>query len=308
MASEPKGFVNARPNRLFFKHIVRKIFLEDWPLKLAALVITFALWLGVTGLSTPTTQRLTGIPLSFRYSNDIDLTAPVQEVDLVITADKRKIAQINKNDLIVSVDISDDKPGERVLQLTPENVSVALPTGVRLEEIQPSRIAVQVEAVSENDMEVRPETVGQVPDGYEVYSQAVAPAKVRIRGPVGFIRSLNFVSTAPVELTGHTADFTARQVPVMISNPKAAVIETVVDVAFRIGERRVVRQYRVPVKDAKAKVAIVALFGGRSLFEGVQTADLRVDIEKDGSGEEVPKLILPEKLQDKVEVRQLKLQ
>ena len=66
MSSEPREFIDARPNRLFVKHIARKIFLEDWPMKVVALVITLALWLGVTGLSTPTTQRLTGVPLSLR--------------------------------------------------------------------------------------------------------------------------------------------------------------------------------------------------------------------------------------------------
>ena len=32
-----------------------------------AFAVTLALWLGVTGLSTPTTTRLTGIPLSLRF-------------------------------------------------------------------------------------------------------------------------------------------------------------------------------------------------------------------------------------------------
>ena len=36
-----------------------------------------------------------------------------------------------------------------------------------------------------------------------------------------------------------------RQVPVSISNPKATVLETVVDFAFRIGEKRVERFYAV---------------------------------------------------------------
>jgi len=309
MSSEPREFVNTRPNRLFFKHIVRKIFLEDWAMKLAALVITFALWLGVTGLSTPTTQRLAGVPLSLRYSNDVDITnTPLQEVDLVVTGDKRKLTQINKNDLLVSVDISDNRPGERLLQLTPETVSVSLPTGVRLDEILPSRIPIRVEAVSEVDMEVRPETTGEVPEGYEVYNRTVLPTRVRIRGPVGYVRSLNFVSTGPIDLTDHTADFTARQVPIVITNPRAAVLETVVDVAFRIGEKRVVRQFRVPVKDAKSKTAVVVLFGGRSLFEGVTADDLHVDVSKNDAGDEVPRLTLPESLQDRVEVRQVRLQ
>src|SRR5688500_9205728 len=173
---------------LWLKHILKKIFLEDWLMKLVALGITLALWLGVTGLSTPTTQRLTSVPLSLRFSNNIEVTnEPLQEVDLVVSGDKRKLAQINKNDLIVSMDISDVMPGDRVINLTPENVGVSLPTGVRLDEIQPSRIAVRIEPVDEREIAVKPEIFGEVPEGYEVYSETVTPSKVRVRGPSSFI-------------------------------------------------------------------------------------------------------------------------
>src|SRR6185436_1402505 len=148
---------------LWLKHILKKIFLEDWVMKLVALAITLALWLGVTGLSTPTTQRFTTVPFSLRYSNNIEVTnSPIDKVDLVVSGDKRKLAQIKKEDLAVSMDISDVLPGDRVLNLTPETVAVSLPTGVRLDEIQPSRIAVRIESVEEKEIAVKAETMGEL--------------------------------------------------------------------------------------------------------------------------------------------------
>jgi hypothetical protein len=45
----------------------------------------------VTGLRAPTTARFRSIPLNLRVSSDIEVTnSPVQEVDLVITGDKRR--------------------------------------------------------------------------------------------------------------------------------------------------------------------------------------------------------------------------
>jgi hypothetical protein len=79
-------------------------------MKLVALAITLALWLGVTGLSTPTTQRLTSVPSACVFNNIEITNSPIQEVDLVVTGDKRRLAQINKNALIVSMDISDVLP------------------------------------------------------------------------------------------------------------------------------------------------------------------------------------------------------
>ena len=161
---------------LFFKHIVRKIFFEDWLTKLVALAVTLALWLGVTGLSTPTTTRLTGIPLSLRFSSDAEVTnSPITEIDVIISGDNRKIAQINKNDLVASVDLTSVLPGDRVVQLTPENVELQLPLGVRLDEITPSRMAVRLEAVEEKEVPVQIETIGKLPDGFEVYSQMADP-------------------------------------------------------------------------------------------------------------------------------------
>jgi YbbR domain-containing protein len=286
---------------LWLKQIIKKIFLEDWVMKLVALAITLALWLGVTGLSTPATQRFSSVPLTLRFSNNIEVTnSPIQEVDLVVTGDKRKLAQINKNDLIVSMDISDVMPGDRVINLAPDTVAVSLPTGVKLDEIQPSRIAIRVEAVEEKEIPVKAETNGEVPEGYEVYSETITPNKVRVRGPANFIRSLSFVTTERIDLTNRVADFTAKQIPVSVSNPKAAVLETVVDVSFRVGEKRVERVYSVAVEGGRR--ASVVLFGGKSLFENVRTENLHIELD----GNE-PRLILPPALDGKVEIRSVKL-
>jgi YbbR domain-containing protein len=291
---------------LWLKHILKKIFLEDWVMKLVALAITLALWLGVTGLSTPTTQRLTSVSLTLRFSNNIEVTnSPIQEVDLVVTGDKRKLAQIKKEDLVVSMDISDVLPGDRVINLTPETVAVSLPTGVKLDEIQPSRIAVRIESVEEKEIAVKAETMGELPEGYEVYSETIAPPKIRVRGPANFIRSLSFVSTERIDMTNRVEDFTAKQIPVSVANPKATVVETVVDVAFRIGEKRVERVYSIPVEGGRR--ASVVLFGGRSLFENVRTESLHVEMVKNDAGDDVPRVILPPALDGKVEVRSVKI-
>lgn len=296
------------PAGVMAQHVLRKIFLEDWMTKAAALAITLALWFGVTGLSTPTTRKFTGIPLALVYSNNIEVTnSPIQEIDIVISGDKRRISQINKNDLSVSLDISDIAPGDRVIQLTPENVALELPTGVKLDEIQPSRMAVRIEAVDERDIPVQAETEGDPPEGYELYEQIIAPATVRVRGPVSFIRALNFVSTERIDLTGKQADFTARQVPVSVSNAKSTVLDPVVDVTFRIGEKRVERQFSVAVANEPFKRATVILFGGRSILDGLTNEDLSVEVIEGQNGEVRNHVMLPPGLENRVEARSIKI-
>ena len=283
---------------LFVKHVATKIFLEDWLLKLLALVITLALWFGVTGLSTPTTTRLTGVPLTLRFASNTEVTnSPVNEVDIIISGDKRRINQINKNDLIISVDLTDVQAGDRVVQLTPENITLDLPTGVKLDEIQPNRIAIRLEPVDVIEVAVRAETEGTPPEGYEIYSQTIPPARVSIRGPAGFLKSLPVISTEKIDLSDKTSDFVARQLPLNLENPKASPLEASVDVSFRIGERRVERLFLVQIGDDPTRKATVVLFGPRSLLLESHASDLMVAIEPNAGGEQVPRLILPEQLE-----------
>ncbi len=295
-----------------FLHLFRRIFLEDWLIKVISLFITITLWLGVTGLRAPTTARLRSIPLNIRVSNNIEVTnSPVQEVDLVITGDKRRIEQLNPRDLVVSLDLVDVAEGDRTVQITPENINVELPTGVKLEEVQPNKIAVKLEQVEEREITVKAETEGTIAENFEIYDTTVLPGKIRVRGPVSFIKSLDFISTEKINLENQQTDFTARQVAFNVVNPKVTVLDTVVDVAFRIGEKRIERLFTTAISggagEAENKKATVILYGGRSVLESLKAENLRVELVKNEAGENLLNLVLPAEIQGQVEIRTLKI-
>jgi YbbR domain-containing protein len=298
---------------VFIVRLFRKVFLEDWTMKLIALIITLGLWLGVTGLRTPTSRRFTGIPLNLRVANDLEVTnAPVTEVELKISGDKSKIDQINQRDLTVSLDLTDVQAGDRTVQIMPENVNIELPAGFKLEEVQPSRIAVRLEKIIERDIRVMPETEGGVAEGFEIYESAtvVNPSTVRVRGPESFVRPLDSVSTEKINVETKQNDFTAQQVPVNVINPKVRLVDTtVVDVYFHIAEKRVEKSFIVPVKTEKGEKRIpVRLYGAASVIEGLRTESIRIEMLKTDAGESVPNVILPPELQGKVEIRSKKNQ
>ena len=309
MAFSPENFTPKDDWQFSFRRLLRRVFLEDRLIKAVALFITLALWLGVTGLRAPVTERLRNIPLNLRVSNDIEITnSPVQEVNLEVTGDKRKIDQLNLRDLVVSLDLTDVQAGERWVQIAPENVSLELPTGVRLGEIQPDRIAVKLEAVAEREVTVRAETEGALPENYEIYSRTVSPAKVRVRGPESFIKSLDFVSTEKISLENRREDFAVRQVALNIVNPKVTLLDPAVDVNFVIGENRIERMFTATAKtDAGNKTASVVLYGARSILDSLKPEDLRIEVVKNEAGEMSPSLILPVEIQGQVETRKLKI-
>lgn len=308
-----ENFFDKERRRKFFSRLVRKIFFEDWGMKLIALVITLALWFGVTGLRTTTKgERFNDIPLNIRVSNNVEIVnSPVTEVDIVLSGDKRKIdqLQLDKRNLVISLDLTDVQPGNRTVQILPENVSIELPQGVKLEEIQPNKIAVELEAMEEREIPVRVQTEGALPEGFEIYGEpTITPAKVRLRGPASLIKSLGFVSTEEIDLTNRNTDFTAQQVPVNTANPRLTPIDAAVDVVFRIGEKRSERLFLVPVQtDAGQKKATVVLYGARSVMEGLTPESLSVELVKSETGETTLKLNMPVELEGRVEIKKLKI-
>src|SRR5688572_13505258 len=117
---------------LFAKHILRKVFFEDWALKLIALVITLALWLAVTGLSTPTTKRL-NVPLNLSVAGNVHITTvPQQEVKIEISGAKRRIDQSDREGRTATVAPTEAPMGERIVHLAADSFYVPLPQGVRL--------------------------------------------------------------------------------------------------------------------------------------------------------------------------------
>lgn len=296
------------PKRLFFRHIIRKVFLEDWGLKLFALVITVGLWFGVTGLSTPFSKRFQSVPLNFSISNNSEIiNAPPQEVEIEVLGDKRKVEQINKNDLVATLDLTEVLPGEYSVSLLPgDNISVSqLPLGVKLVLVQPSRIPVNLEAVEEKDVEVKVNADGEPAAGYEIYTSNAVPPRIRVRGPASFMKKLDFVETDKIDLTGKNGEFTAKQIPVTVSNPKAAVLNTVVDVYFRIGEKRVERSFSIPVFGLPGKTASITIYGPKTVIAKIRADAFKVEVSKGDLGEEIPHLLLPAELQDIVEVKKL---
>ncbi|HEY0049879.1 MAG TPA: CdaR family protein [Pyrinomonadaceae bacterium] len=302
-------FFEKEQRQMFFHRLIRRVFLEDWGPKLVALGITIALWLGVTGLQKPTSRRLNSVPLVLNFSSDMEATnSPLKEVDIVVTGDKTKISRLRSEDLVVSIDLTDVTAGERTIQLTPENINVELPSGLKIDEIQPGKIAVKLERVEEREVAVKPEIEGNTADGFEIYAQAVVPAKVRVRGPESFVNSLDSISTEKITLDNHKQDFIQRQVGLNIVNPKVTLLDTIVDVTFRIGEKRTERLFVVPYKtETETKNATVLLFGARSILEELSADELQIVFAPNENGENIPQIALPPEIQGKVEVKNFKI-
>lgn len=294
-------FIHNEQHRAFFSRWLRKIFLDDWMMKLLALIITLALWFGVSGLREEITTPIENVNLKPRISNNLVITnPPPATVNLVVSGDRRKIDPIKTENLVVSLDLSDVSAGEQTIELTPQNINVELPTGVRLEAIQPNKIAIKLENAVEKEIPVRAETDNDLAEKSEIYRSDILPQKVRVRGAESVVKSLAYISTERIRLEGKSEDFTAQQVPLNIITPNVTALDTAVNVVFKIGELRKERTFIVNSKAGnETKKVRVILYGPYSTMENIKPEELNIEIVKNEKGEEMVRLDVPQNVEIK---------
>jgi YbbR domain-containing protein len=217
----------------------RKILLDDWSVKLLAAGITVALWFAVTGQNTPVMQRVSGVQLNFikdenlEISNDIPAT-----VEVILAGSPARLDEIGARGLVATVDVGNQKPGERVVRLSQETVQMPLPVGVTIQSFRPATIALRLEPVVQAQVDVEVKFEGKLGEGYELAGFSTKPGRVRLRGPADRVRNVQKAATETVSLDGRKESFTLSNVAISISDPKIEILDPTVDIQVEIVERK----------------------------------------------------------------------
>jgi len=292
-----------RPSRL--DKLVRRIFIEDWSLKLLSLAIALVLWLVVTGQNQPVTAHL-NVQLNFIRPPSIEISNdPPRTVDVMLTGSRNKLDDLTTLDLVATVDLSDQRAGERVLRLA-DKAQISLPQGVKVDGFQPSAIPVRLEPIVERQVPIEAKLEGQLPNGYEVYAVRPNKGSVTLRGPESRVLALQKVLTESILLGGHKESFTATNVAIDVPDPKVDLLDPIVSVEIEIGEHRVEKSISgVTVSAADGSrvqpaSASVTVLGPVSMVDSMKPEDLKIVV--DGNG---PKLQLPPALNGKVSMKSI---
>src|SRR5215204_4667307 len=224
------------PNRV--GKFVSRILLEDWSLKLLSLAIAVVLWMLVTGQNEPVTAHV-NVQLNFIRPQSLEISNdPPRTVDIMLSGSRNKLDDLTALDLVATVDLSDQRAGERVLRLA-DKAQISLPQGIKVDGFQPSAIPIRLEEIIERQVGVEPKLEGKPADGFEVYSAYPNKGSVAVRGPATRVNSLQKVATESIWLAGHKETFTASNVALDVPDPKVDLLEPMVNVNVEIGERRI---------------------------------------------------------------------
>src|ERR1044071_8314175 len=83
--------------------LLRRVFVEDWSLKLLSLAIAIVLWLLVTGQNQPVTAHV-NVQLNFIRPQSLEISNdPPRTVDVMLTGSRNKLDDLTSLDLVATV-------------------------------------------------------------------------------------------------------------------------------------------------------------------------------------------------------------
>ena len=184
-----------------------KPFGADYMLRLASLGLAAGLWFVIVGRQTA--ERGVVIPVELRnVPRDLELTGdPVNSVDVRVRSSPGLINSLETGKLLATIDLAGAAEGERIVQLTPEQVQV--PFGFRIVKITPSLLTLNIERTERKSVPVRPRVTGRPAPGFEIAGVASDPPEVRVAGPRSRVREIESAFTEPVSVEGAAASASA---------------------------------------------------------------------------------------------------
>lgn len=254
---------------------VRKILIQDWGLKLLAVAITATLWLAVTDQNEPKTLRVPGVQLNFLKQKGVEISNELpSSVEVILTGSPDRLKDVEQGGLVATVDVTGQKPGERVVRFTPDHVRMDLPPGVKIQGFQPSSLPIRLEPSTEMQIDVEIKFEGKLPEGYELAGFSTSPAKIRVSGPSDHIAALRKATTETVWLDGKTESFSLSNVAINIPDPKIAILDPIVSLRVEITQKmRSEGHPRFAAGEASQYIAkISAPAQWRSLYSHLRTA------------------------------------
>lgn len=208
---------------------MRKVFLENLGLKIAAISLSIVLWFFV--ISRGQSEISIDVPLEFKnIPQGLELVNySVKDTSLRIKGQERLIKNIKPSDMRVYIDLSKTKKGESIYYITREDI---LPHAINVINISPSSVKITTEETATKTVKVRPVIIGEPERGYYVKSVEVVPQTMVIEGIRSEVGKTIVVRTEPLDITGLNGtltqdlklDLTSSNIKSKITDVKVTVV------------------------------------------------------------------------------------
>lgn len=278
-----------------------------WLMRIISILLAVFLWIYVTNELNPTKEQvLRQIPIETRgLETGLVVGDMPDNVSLRVQGNQNVMADLTGKSVEVWVDLNGVREGNALVP-----VQVKLPAGVRLMDISPGKVTVQIERIVEKHVRVKVETTSRPADGYRQMKPAAKPSQVVIKGPESVLAAVD-AAAARVDMQGRTGNV-LETVPVqlidrqgrVVDNPGVAVVpgqvEVFVPVVNELPSKTVPVRVTVTGIPAEGQVVgevipeprTVTVTGRREVLDGIrEIATEAVDVT--GAKEDVFKTVRP---------------
>jgi YbbR domain-containing protein len=301
-------------------HRLRHARIENKGLKLLSLALAVLLFL--LSRQPPTDLQVAGVRIEYRgLRPGVEIVNDGEQTVTVRVKGPRNVTRsLTPNQLLVVADLSNKEPGERIVQLKPDESF--MPDDVQIIQIDPASIRIKLELTKTKRVRVEPQFLGHVAKGFERLRFNLTPSEVEIEGPQSMIDNIDHVVTESVNLEGLKASF---QTPVDIEVPQDSSRDSLrvkppnqVTLTVDIGEERALRRFaNIPVqwpdKDSSGRLVTktvdVDVFGPKSLVDAIRPDEVHVEVKTTGLSPDetsvTPLVRFPTQVEKNLEVRNI---
>ncbi|MDH3478512.1 MAG: CdaR family protein [Gemmatimonadota bacterium] len=183
----------------------RAVLLDNWPIKVTALILAAILWAAVAA-EEPSTQL---VPVRLEIEPPPGRSIVSSEhppVQALFTGTARELIKLYGRPPVIRKALPDSISGsEFQVQLSIADLGTIEGAAVKVQQIEPRTVTVQLDDVAQRSVPVIPRVALDPDSGYQLFgSIIVTPRNITIRGPEARISELDSVVTVALELRGVT--------------------------------------------------------------------------------------------------------
>jgi len=183
---------------------LRNLFLRNWALKLVAFILALVLWLTLIPEEKIFSEKTLTIPLeTFNIPTEMELVQkPSPTIDVTIRAPNRLINQITSANVFAKLNL------ERATFIQEEyplnKTMISIPEGAEVIKISPNKVNLKLEKTKQAMLDVVPNIIGKLQEGFKIEKIDVSPTSVLVKGPESKIKEKDKVRTSPVDISSLT--------------------------------------------------------------------------------------------------------
>lgn len=179
--------------------MVKKL-LENWTLKVLALIFAAILWFFVTGEQR--LERSYAVPLDLKnLPNGMMVASELPEnIDVRISGPRTLLMNLHLQQIRIAIDLQGLEPGLTTLKRLEERLD--LPGPLKITRLSPSYVDVKLERIASKQVEVAPRISGEPAAGYRLVEVRSEPRRVMVEGAESEVTKLERIATATLDVTG----------------------------------------------------------------------------------------------------------